>query len=104
MRSKQLGALLSTVPSATARPALQPAPQPVPVAVPESGEGPSKPVRNAKEVPLQVLVPEPIREQLGIMAARERTSLRALILRGVRSLGIDVTDEEIKDKRGRRAS
>ena len=60
------------------------------------------PARTAKEVPLQVLVPEPIREQLGIMAARERTSLRALILRAVRSLGIEVTDEEIKDKRGRR--
>jgi hypothetical protein len=56
----------------------------------------------AKEVPLQVLVPEPIREQLGIIAARERTSLRALVLRAVRSLGIEVTEEEIKDKRGRR--
>jgi len=52
---------------------------------------------------LQVLVPEAIREQLGIMAARERTSLRALILRAVRSLGIEVTEEEIKDKRGRRS-
>jgi hypothetical protein len=61
------------------------------------------PVRNAKEVPLQVLVPEAIREQLGIMVARERTSLRALILRAVRSLGIEVTEEEIKDKRGRRS-
>jgi hypothetical protein len=61
------------------------------------------PVPTAKEVPLQVLVPEPIREQLGIIAARERTSLRALVLRAVRSLGIEVQDEEIKDKRGRRS-
>ena len=35
-----------------------------------------------KEVPLQVLVPEHMREQLGIIAAKERASLRALILRG----------------------
>jgi hypothetical protein len=55
------------------------------------------------EVPLQVLVPARIREELGIMMARERgASLRSLILRGIRSLGIEVTDEEIKGKRGRR--
>ena len=56
-----------------------------------------------KEVPLQVLIPEHVREQLGILAAKERASLRALILRAVRSLGIEVADEEIKDKRGRRS-
>ena len=56
------------------------------------------------EVPLQVLVPAHIREELGIMVAKERTSLRSLILRGVRSLGIEVTEEEIKGKRGRRRS
>ena len=102
MRSKQLGALLSTVPPATARPAPQPAPPPVSVVAPAPAKRRPITARPTREVPLQVLVPEPIREQLGIMAARERTSLRALILRAVRSLGIEVTDEEIKDKRGRR--
>ena len=34
------------------------------------------------------------------MSAKERASLRALMLRAVRSLGIEVTDEEIRDKRG----
>jgi hypothetical protein len=54
-------------------------------------------------VPLQVLVPARIREELGIMVAKERgASLRSLILRAVRSLGIEVTEEEIKGKRGRR--
>jgi hypothetical protein len=53
-------------------------------------------------VPLQVLVPAHIREELGIMVAKERVSLRSLILRSVRSLGIEVTEEEIKGKRGRR--
>jgi hypothetical protein len=99
MRSKQLGALLNTVPPATAR--LAP-----PVVVARPGRAPSlaeAPPRGAKEVPLQVLIPEHIREQLGILAAKERASLRALILRAVRSLGIEVTDEEIRDKRGRRS-
>jgi hypothetical protein len=56
-------------------------------------------------VPLQVLIPAHVREELGIMMARERgSSLRSLILRAVRSLGIQVTDEEIRGKRGRKRS
>ena len=101
MRSKQLGALLNTVPPATARPA-----PPAAVARPATA-APSllvAPARSGKEVPLQVLIPEHVREQLGVMAAKERASLRALILRAIRNLGIDVTDEEIRDKRGRRPS
>ena len=101
MRSKQLGALLNMVPPATARATvpLTIAPVPVPSPPPEP-----TPVarRSSKEVPLQVLIPEHVREQLGILAAKERASLRALILRAVRSLGVEVADEEIKDKRGRR--
>jgi hypothetical protein len=102
MSSKQLGAILNRVPPATARPVPQPASPPAAAAAPAPARRRPMPAA-AKEVPLQVLVPEPIREQLGIMAARERTSLRALVLRAVRSLGIEVTDEEIKDKRGRRS-
>lgn len=102
MSSKQLGAILNRVPPATARPAPQPPSAPVAVVAAPARRRPM-PVPTAKEVPLQVLVPEPIREQLGIIAARERTSLRALVLRAVRSLGIEVQDEEIKDKRGRRS-
>ena len=101
MSSKQLGAILNQVPPATARPGAEP-PALAPAAVPAPAKRHPAPLRPARQVPMQVLVPEPIREQLGIIAARERTSLRALILRAVRSLGIEVTDEEIKDKRGRR--
>ena len=104
MRSKQLGALLSTVPPATARPApaITVAPTPAPSPAPAPAPTPT-PRRSSKEVPLQVLIPEHVREELGILAAKERASLRALVLRAVRSLGIEVPDEEIKDKRGRRA-
>ena len=107
MRSKQLGALLNTVPPATARSAARPAPV-VPVHTPTRPPAVAAPAAprigsSSRDVPLQVLIPEHVREQLGILAARERTSLRALILRAVRGgLGVEVTEEEIKDKRGRR--
>ena len=103
MTSKKLGALLQSAPPATARAApeispvveiVKPAPRPRHIA-------PTVP-RDEPEVPLQVLVPARIREELGIMVAKEGVSLRSLILRGVRSLGIEVTEEEIRGKRGRR--
>ena len=101
--SKQLGAILNRVPPATARPAPQPVAASASIAPAVPAKRSSAALSRAREVPLQVLVPEDIREQLGVMAARERTSLRALILRAVRSLGIEVTEDEIKDKRGRRS-
>jgi hypothetical protein len=56
------------------------------------------------EVPLQVLIPKHIRKQLAFKVAEEGGSLRGLILAGIRALGIVVTDDEIRDKRGRRNS
>jgi len=107
MTSKKLGALLQSAPPATARAA----PEITPVAqIVKAQPGPRRVApavardRDEPEVPLQVLVPAHIREELGIMVAKERVSLRSLILRGVRSLGIEVTEEEIRGKRGRRRS
>jgi hypothetical protein len=104
MPSKKLASLIQSVPPATAR-AVQdisptaPAPKPVPAV---RRVAPAPTVSEEPEVPLQVLMPAHIREALGIMVAKERTSLRSLILRAVRSLGIEVTEEEIKGKRGRK--
>ena len=104
MTSKKLGALLQSAPPATVRPAPEISPV-IPIAKPQP-EAPRRiaptVARDEPEVPLQVLVPAHIREELGIMVAKERASLRSLILRAVRSLGIEVTEEEIKGKRGRR--
>jgi hypothetical protein len=103
MTSKKLGALLQSAPLATARaaPEISPVAQ---IVKPQPGPRRVAPIvaRDEPEVPLQVLVPAHIREELGIMVAKERVSLRSLILRGVRSLGIEVTEEEIQGKRGRR--
>ena len=105
MTSKKLGALLQSVPPATARAAQDREPV-APAPKPEPAPRRITPVFVAHaepEVPLQVLIPARIREQLGIMMAKERgASLRSLILRAVRSLGIEVTDEEIRGKRGRK--
>jgi hypothetical protein len=108
--SKKLGALLRSVPPATAvdtteLPAATALREP---AVPEPAKE-ARPRRTARpaaipepEVPLQVLIPANIRKQLAIKAAEEGESLRALVLRAIRSLGIAVTDVDIKGKRGRR--
>lgn len=107
MTSKKLGALLRSVPPATAR---AEASEP-PVATPPSPAPTSEPLPRRtdrsglveREVPLQVLIPERIRRQLGVKAAEEGRSLRELVLQAVRSLGIEVTDADIKGKRGRKS-
>lgn len=102
MTSKKLGALLQSAPPATARSAPEIAPMTAIAKIEPSRRAATPAVEEEVEVPLQVLVPVHIREELGIMVAKERISLRALILRSIRSLGIEVTEQEIKGKRGRR--
>lgn len=102
MTSKKLGALLQSVPPATARSASEIAPITAITKIEPPHRAATPAVEDEVEVPLQVLVPAHVREELGIMVAKERTSLRALILRSIRSLGIEVTEQEIKGKRGRR--
>ena len=110
--SKQLGALLSRVPPATASgqvttstpravPYASPStPEPVPLA-PEA-----EPVAtNDREVPLQVLIPEHVRTQLDKMrAGPPRKSVRQITLEALRGIGLDISDEDIAGKRGRKKS
>jgi hypothetical protein len=107
MTSKKLGALLRSVPPATAATVPEPSsPSPASLAVEPASGG--RIVRAAPtvepEVPLQVLIPAGIRKQLALKAAEDGESLRALVLRGIRGLGIAVTDADIKGKRGRRSA
>jgi hypothetical protein len=105
MTSKKLGALLRSVPPATARTETPssassgevPAPTAEPSAQRQVVKG-----RAELEVPLQVLIPKHIHKQVAVKAAQEGLTLRALVLTAIRSLGIPVTDEEIRDKRGRK--
>jgi len=105
MTSKKLGSLLRSVPPATAVETRDPAPVPIEGPVPAEPRA-SRSVRpvSEPEVPLQVLIPANIRKELAVKAAEEGQSLRALMLTAIRSLGIKVTDADIKGKRGRRFS
>lgn len=102
--SKQLGSLLNRVPPATAagQAAISRlAPVPYAPALPARSET----VPTAEpEVPLQVLVPRHVRIQLDRKHAETRKSLRHLTLEALRGIGIEMSDEDIAGKRGRRKS
>jgi hypothetical protein len=100
MTSKKLGALLRSVPPATVSAEHAPAPESIPEPPPRPS--PRAAAAMEREVPLQVLIPERIRKRLAVKAAEEGQSLRALILRAIRGLGIEVTEADIKGKRGRK--
>jgi hypothetical protein len=74
MTSKKLGALLQSVPPATARPAPDagPAASATEPEVAPRRVAPAAAVKDESEVPLQVLIPARVREELGIMVAKER--------------------------------
>ena len=104
MTSKKLGALLRSVPPATARAEASgdlsaSIIAPEPAALPRA----ARPAAMEPEVPLQVLIPKHVRTQLGVRAAEEGRSLRELVLQAIRKLGIEVSDPAIRGKRGRRA-
>jgi hypothetical protein len=104
MTSKKLSALLRSVPPATANPQEMHEPSRPPVISEPSFSHTAPQVSVAREVPLQVLIPEHIRKKLGVKAAEEGRSLRELVLLAIRGLGIEVTEGDIKGKRGRRNS
>ncbi len=113
--SRELGNILRKVPSTTVVSDTKPLPelseQPAPVLLPvvrpgstRGGEGHLQhevlaPASTNVEVPLQVTVPKRVRKDLLVMAADQDCSVRALILRAVRSLGVEVAEDELRDKR-----
>jgi hypothetical protein len=102
MTSKQLGTLLRKAPPATVT---EPEAPSVPTAVPNTASAPGTArEERSREVPLHVLVPAHVRKQVDILGAQQGESLRTLVLRGLRSIGIEVSDEEIRGghKRERR--
>jgi hypothetical protein len=57
---------------------------------------------SAKEVPLQIMVPESVRRQVALLCADRGENIRTMVLRGLRSVGIQVSESELTDRRGRR--
>jgi hypothetical protein len=63
---------------------------------------PESPVPAPPDALLQVRIPPHIRKALDHMSIDTGESLRTLVLRGLKSLGLEVTDDELRDRRGRR--
>lgn len=56
----------------------------------------------AREVPLQIMVSESIRRQVALHCAHRGENIRTMVLRGLRAIGIQVSESELTDRRGRR--
>jgi hypothetical protein len=56
----------------------------------------------ARQVPIQVMVPETVRRQLAIMSAERGESIRTVVLRALGGIGIRIPASQLVDRRGRR--
>jgi hypothetical protein len=55
--------------------------------------------RNGEDVILQVMIPRDLKQQVALRAVQEGTTQRTLVLRGLRSIGFEVPDEQLYDRR-----
>lgn len=53
------------------------------------------------EVPLQVTLPRRVKRELDVRAAQTGRTKRTIVLEALRSVGFDMTDEEVAGRRGR---
>ena len=120
MSSKQLSGILNRAIAPTPKVVLQP--QPETIAVPEPIKAPEpaptaeivtlpkadKPAKAAKakpepviepQRPIQAYVPASLVKALNMRAAEEGTTVRTLILQGLKGLGLPVPEAELRDKR-----
>jgi trimethylamine:corrinoid methyltransferase-like protein len=69
-----------------------------------NGRKPRSSARSAatREVPMQIMVPEAVRRQVALLCARRGENIRTMVLRGLRSVGIQISESELIDRRGRR--
>jgi len=55
----------------------------------------------AREVPLQVLVPSHVRKQVEFLTVETGESLRSVVLRALRGIGVKMTDAEMRGRRSK---
>jgi hypothetical protein len=48
------------------------------------------------------MVPASVRRRVGVLSAERGENLRTTILRGLVAIGVDVPEDELVDRRGRR--
>lgn len=119
-QSKQLSSILGRSIPATAKPQPEEA-TPAPVAVQPVGQGaevtvletkatkPAPKPKAAKPAPvaavaepqksIQAYVPASLVRELNIKAAQEDTTVRTIILKGLKALGMVVPEDELRDRR-----
>ena len=61
-----------------------------------------KPTDAEREVPIQVMVPPAVHKQVALMSVHQGESMRTVVLRGLKAIGVDIPDEELVDRRRRR--
>jgi hypothetical protein len=54
-----------------------------------------------REVPLQVLVPSHVRKQVEFLTVETGESLRSVVLRALREIGVRMTDAEMRGRRSK---
>lgn len=52
------------------------------------------------EVPLQITIPPKVKRALDLRSVETGRTRRALVLEGLRGVGVDVTDDDIAGRRG----
>jgi hypothetical protein len=63
---------------------------------------PIDPAALEEEVALQVMVPGRVRRQVALICAERGECLRTVVLRGLRAIGVEISETELVDRRGRR--
>jgi hypothetical protein len=93
--SKQLDSILGRATNATPGPK-EKAPD---VPATQLVSAPTPAFKREAERPLQAMVPATVERAVKIRAAEEGTTVRTLILRGLKAIGVDVSEEELRDRR-----
>ena len=55
-----------------------------------------------REVAIQVMVPRAVHKQVALMSVQQGESMRTVVLRGLKSVGVDVPDDQLVDRRSRK--
>lgn len=55
---------------------------------------------DSAEVPLQITIPPKVKRSLDLKSVETGRTRRALVLEGLRGVGIDITDDDIAGRRG----
>ncbi len=63
----------------------------------------AEPAAEPRQVTISFPVSEPLHFALKLRALQERTTVRAMVLTGLKSIGLDVPEDDLTDRRAGRA-